>query len=90
MAETGADIIDLDWMVDMARAAEVFGPRQSVCGNQDPVTVMLQGTPEAVRQATLACMHAGGPRSISAAGCEIPDGTPPANLLAQAEALVGQ
>jgi len=87
MAETGADIIDVDWMVDMARAAEAFGPRQSVCGNQDPVTVMLQGTSEAVRQATLACMRAGGSRSISAAGCEIPDGTPPANLLAQAEAL---
>lgn len=89
MAETGADIIDVDWMVDMARAAEVFGPRQSVCGNQDPVTVMLQGTPEAVRQATLSCMRAGGSRSISAAGCEIPDGTPPANLLAQAEVLAG-
>jgi uroporphyrinogen-III decarboxylase len=34
MAETSAEIIDVDWMVDMGRAAEVFGPRQSVCGNR--------------------------------------------------------
>jgi uroporphyrinogen-III decarboxylase len=74
-------------MVDMGRAAEVFGPRQSVCGNQDPVALMLQGTPDAVRAATSACMAAGGARSISAAGCEIPDGTPHENLIAQAEAL---
>jgi len=90
MAETGADIIDIDWMVDMRRAAATFGPSQSVCGNQDPVAVMLQGTPEMVHAATVACMDAGGPRSISTAGCEIPDGTPHANLLAQAEALAGR
>ena len=76
MAQTGADIIDIDWMVDMGQAAATFGPRQSVCGNQDPVAVMLQGTPEMVRAATVACMNAGGSRSISTAGCEIPDGTP--------------
>jgi len=87
MVSTGADIIDVDWMVDMGRAAATFGARQSVCGNQDPVAVMLQGTPEAVREATLACMAAGGPRCISAAGCEIPDGTPEANLFAQAAVL---
>ena len=46
----------------------------AVCGNQDPVAVMLQrhagrGAPAV----TLACMTAGGARSISTAGCEIPD-----------------
>ena len=87
MAQSGADIIDLDWMVDMRSAAAVFGDRAATCGNFDPVAVMLNGTPEQVRQATLDCLAAGGPRSISAAGCEIPDGTPHANLLAQAQAL---
>jgi MtaA/CmuA family methyltransferase len=87
MAESGADIIDVDWMVDMRTAAGVFGDRAAICGNADPVTVMLRGTPEQVRQVTLDCLAAGGPRSISAAGCEIPDGTPHANLLAQARAL---
>ncbi|MBM4457194.1 MAG: uroporphyrinogen decarboxylase [Chloroflexi bacterium] len=87
MAESGADIIDLDWMVDIGHAAQVFGDRAAACGNFDPVAVMLNGAPAAVRDATLACLQQGGRRSISAAGCEIPDGTPHANLLAQAAAL---
>jgi MtaA/CmuA family methyltransferase len=87
MAETGADIIDIDWMVDMGRAAEAFGDRAAACGNQDPVAVMLRGTPEDVRATVRACMAVGGPRSFSAAGCEIPDETPHANLLAHAAAL---
>jgi uroporphyrinogen-III decarboxylase len=48
---------------------------------------MLQGTPEQVRNAVTRCLAQGGPRSISAAGCEIPDGTPHANLHAQAKVL---
>jgi MtaA/CmuA family methyltransferase len=88
MVESGADIIDVDWMVDMRHAAEVFGDRAAICGNADPVTVMLNGTPKQVRQVTLDCLAAGGPRGISAAGCEIPDGTPPDNLRAQAYALL--
>jgi len=86
MPQSGADIIDIDWMVDMRAAREAFGDR-AVCGNFDPVAVMLQGTPEQVRQATVRCMAMGGARSFSAAGCEVPDGTPYANLVAQASAL---
>jgi len=58
-----------------------------ICGNFDPVAIMLQGTPEQVREATLYCLRWGGERMISGAGCEIPDGTPHENLLAQARAL---
>lgn len=88
MPQSGADIIDIDWMVDIQAARQAFGER-AVCGNFDPVAVMLQGTPEQVQQATIHCMTAGGARSFSAAGCEIPDGTPYANLIAQASALQG-
>ena len=76
MVDSGADIIDLDWMVDMKAAADEFGDRVSFFGNFDPVAVMLQGTPHQVYQATMDCLRVGGPRSIGAAGCEIPDGTP--------------
>lgn len=88
MVESGAAIIDLDWMVDMGAAAAQYGQRVSFLGNFNPVAVMLHGTPDLVYQATRDCMIAGGKRSISAAGCEIPDGTPHANLHAQARALV--
>jgi uroporphyrinogen decarboxylase len=90
MLESGADIIDLDWMVDMRKAAEVFGDRAAPCGNHDPVEVMLNGTPETVRMAVLAGLAAGGPRCISMAGCEIPDGTPHENLLAHRETLLAR
>ena len=86
MAQSGAAIIDIDWMVDMRRAAETFG-EIAVCGNFDPVAVMLNGTPAQVQEAVRANMAAGGARSFSMAGCEIPDGTPHANLRAQAAAL---
>jgi len=87
MVESGADIIDLDWMVDMETAAEMFGDRVSLCGNFDPVAVMLQGSSEDVYRATQECITEGGFRSISAAGCEVPIGTPHDNLRAQVQAL---
>jgi MtaA/CmuA family methyltransferase len=87
MARSGADIIDLDWMVDIRSAAETLGETPVVCGNFDPVAVLLQGTPDQVRDATLYCLEWGGRRTISAAGCEVPDGTPLQNLLAQSQAL---
>ncbi len=87
MVNSGADIIDLDWMVDMGLAAEQVGDQVSFNGNFDPVAVMLQGTPDDVCQATIKALQQGGVRSFSAAGCEIPDGTPAENLQAQSRAL---
>jgi MtaA/CmuA family methyltransferase len=87
MLESGADIIDLDWMVDMREAADEFGDQAAPCGNHDPVAVMLNGAPETVRAAVLAELDAGGLRCISMAGCEIPDGTPHANLVAHRDTL---
>ncbi len=87
MAQSGADIIDVDWMVDLAQAARVFGERAAVCGNFDPVAVMLRGTPQQVTEAVRQGLAQGGARYFSAAGCEIPDGTPQANLLAQTRVL---
>lgn len=87
MALSGAQIIDIDWMVDFAEAARTCGDAAAPCGNFDPVKVMLQGSPDEVRDAVQACVQQGGPRSFSAAGCEIPDGTPAANLLRQYQTL---
>ncbi len=87
MAKSGAEIIDLDWMVDMGHAAGLYGDYPVICGNFDPVKVLLQGAPEQVKRETLKCLQTGGPRCISMAGCEVPYETPYENLLAQAEAL---
>ncbi len=82
--------IDVDWMVNFRSARETFdkypnGP--AICGNADPVSVFYQGTPEEVYQATWKCLEDGGDRCFIAAGCEIPNGTPKENILAQARAL---
>jgi uroporphyrinogen decarboxylase len=88
MAASGAQIVDLDWMVDLRKATEAFGPSgPAPCGNFDPVAVMLQGTPQDVAAAVRGCAAAAGPRHMSAAGCEVPDGTPEENLLAHARTL---
>lgn len=84
MATSGADIIDLDWMVDLEGAGKEFA-RHGVapCGNFDPVGVLLNGTPQEVEDSVRANLADGGPSLISAAGCEVPEGTPDANLRAR-------
>ena len=81
------DIIDLDWMVPLDKAAELAGSRCALSGNYDPVAVLMQGTPEDVRNAVIGCSQAGAARYISAAGCEVPKATPTENFLAVAQAL---
>jgi len=87
MLATGADFIDVDWMVDFKTAAETFGDKAALVGNFDPVSVMYEGTPEMIEAAVLRCIDDGGPKSISATGCEIPDGTPLENLRLHARIL---
>lgn len=88
MAGSGAAIVDLDWMVDWGQAAAALTERGiSPCGNFDPVKIMLQGTRDEVRRAVRECVTAGGRHSFIMAGCEIPDGTPVENLLAQYDEL---
>jgi MtaA/CmuA family methyltransferase len=87
MAKTGADIIDVDWMVDFATAVQTFRGVACTNGNFDQVAVLLQGEPEEVAQATRSCLAAGDGRTFISAGCEVPVDTPHANLLAQYQAL---
>jgi MtaA/CmuA family methyltransferase len=87
MLETVADFFDVDWMVDFEKAAQVFGDRAGLVGNFNPVSVMCNGDEKTVEEAVLHCLEVGGARNFSAAGCEIPDGTPPENLRTHAHVL---
>ena len=86
VAQSGADIVDVDWMVDIGAASQICAT-SAVCGNFDPVAVMLQGSPEAVTARQSTALELGGSRCFSMAGCEIPEETPRANLEAHFQAL---
>lgn len=87
LAATGADMIDLDWMVGLKTARQLLGGRVALCGNIDPVSVILHGKPEDIEAASRNCLaEADGPFILSA-GCEIPVDTPPENLAALCRAV---
>ena len=80
--QTGADIIDLDYMVDMDRAAEIFPENCSICGNMDPVSVVYKGSLQTIREEVRRCIRLREKNhNIIAAGCEIPKDTPEENVM---------
>ena len=88
VAQTGADMVDCDSMVDMERAAEILPEGTAVCGNVNPVEVMLQGTPETVKAEVRRCKALGRRNNnFVAPGCEVPIDTPPENMYALLAAL---
>jgi MtaA/CmuA family methyltransferase len=82
MATTGADVIDVDWMVPLDQAREKVGNDITLCGNFDPSSVLLQGTHQVVADAAKECIEKGGKRFILMPGCEVPQNTPEENIRA--------
>ena len=80
LGRLGADIIDLDSMVDLGMARQAMGEKQVLLGNVHPVRVVRDGTAADVSAALAACRAAAGPAWISGAGCEIPRGSPEENV----------
>ncbi|MBA7713534.1 Uroporphyrinogen decarboxylase [subsurface metagenome] len=82
MAQSGADIIDVDWMVPLAKAREFVGPEVTLCGNFNPAGVLFEGSPQDVADAARQCLKAGGYKFILMPGCEVPPATPEQNIRA--------
>ena len=83
----GADILDIDWMVDYKTACNKLKGYSSICGNIDPVRIVKNGTPEIIKKAVWSCLDSGNNTSFISSGCEIPIGTPHENVMAVREAL---
>jgi MtaA/CmuA family methyltransferase len=81
------DIIDIDWMVPLDKAGELYGDLTCVNGNYDPVAVLLQGKVPDIKDRVKQCAQVAGVKHTSSAGCEVPKDTPPENLMAVYEAL---
>jgi uroporphyrinogen decarboxylase len=74
--DMGADMIAVDWSVDMAVARQTLGPDVPISGNIDPT--VLFGTKEQVEQAVRDCIDkAGGPgKHLMNLGHGVMQGTP--------------
>jgi uroporphyrinogen decarboxylase len=86
--DLGADILNLDSLIDIGEAKALLGDKVCLKGNIDPSAVMLQGTAEEVRAAARRCIEAAGYNGgfILSPGCELPRDTPHANVWALMEA----
>ncbi len=82
MGALGCDIVDLDSLTPLDDARKAMGSRQVLLGNLNPVTVLMNGTPESVTAGIAECHRQAGGRFIVGAGCEVPRETPPENLRA--------
>jgi MtaA/CmuA family methyltransferase len=80
MGQTGADIIDLDFLTPLAHARHAMPEPQVLLGNIDPVRELRYGTPASVEAALAECHKQAGAAYICGPGCEVPRGTPRANL----------
>jgi MtaA/CmuA family methyltransferase len=84
MGQTGADIIDLDFLTPLALARHAMRERQVLLGNIDPVRELRDGTPASVETKLAQCYQQAGTAYICGAGCEVPRATPHENLDAMA------
>ncbi|GAX79183.1 hypothetical protein CEUSTIGMA_g6623.t1 [Chlamydomonas eustigma] len=79
MRETKADMVGLDWAVDMSMARETLGKDVAVQGNMDPM--ILFGPEKAIIEATNKVLLQAGPHGhILNVGHGVVQGTPEANV----------
>ena len=77
LASNGADLFNVDHMVDLKLAGEVYSAHEKAFkGNVNPVTDLLSATPERAYEAAVSCVDISrGKRFMLGAGCEIPAAT---------------
>lgn len=84
MGQTGAEIVDLDFLTPLDEARAAMPEPQVLLGNIDPVRVLRDGTPAQVEAAFEHCRSQAGRSWIVGPGCEVPRGTPFENMDAMA------
>lgn len=90
LARCGADMINIDSMVDFETAAHVFhSAGVAIKGNADPVRDLMNATPEQAFAKARALMEAAkGMHYMLSAGCELPAATPDEVFAAFADAAI--
>jgi len=88
LCDLGIHVFNFTHLQPLNRVRECVGPGLCLMGNVPPLEVLAQGTPQTVRAAARACLHAHPGRRglILSAGGGVSPGTPAANIQALAEA----
>lgn len=81
MAETGADVIGLDWRVPLAEGWKAVGSTRAVQGNLDPITLFAPEDVLKARVREVLAEAAGRPGHIFNLGHGIVPGTPVENVI---------
>lgn len=84
--ELNADIIDLDWQVDIDQARNILGSQVVLGGNINPVLVQDKSAEEVFSLSKALVDRYQDQKYLLAAGCEITVLTPPENLMAMRKA----
>jgi uroporphyrinogen decarboxylase len=84
---TGADVISVDYKVDLAEAKEILGTKMAFAGNVNPAGVLVNGTPGEVAAASRECIEKAGTDGnfILMPGCDLSPSVPLANVRAMIE-----
>ncbi|MCI8468174.1 MAG: methyltransferase, partial [Eggerthellaceae bacterium] len=82
VAATGAAAFHFGNAIDLADILPLMPPDALVMGNVDPAGEIRNGTPESVREATLALMAACAhhPNFVPSTGCDVPPMSPWENI----------
>ncbi len=87
MAQTGADVLELDSFTDLKAAYEKTNGKVCIEGTVDTVSTLLRGTSRAVYDESRRVIDiARGRGLILSSGCELPRKTPPENVRAMMRA----
>lgn len=83
LAETGCDILECDYKINLADYAAQIGKKVCLLGNLNPAGALLRGTPESVTaEAEAALAATRGTRFLLGSGCEVAPQTPLENMRA--------
>jgi uroporphyrinogen decarboxylase len=82
--QTGADIISVDYKVNLSTARNLVGGKIAFSGNMNPVNIMLNSSPADVEVACRTCIEKAGNSGgyILMPGCDIPPSVPLENIQA--------
>lgn len=83
----GVKIADLDWMVDLDKALNVFDEDMFISGNLDPTGTYLEGSKQLVREKVKQLLERKDRRIMVSSGCEIAKDAPCKNVYEQYLAL---